>query len=54
MTAYRNLGWNIKDFPNAYQYYENEITLPLYSTLNDEDVQYVIESFEDILKVMRD
>ena len=45
MTAYRKLGWDIKDFPNAYRYFENEITLPLHTKLTDEDVEYVIECF---------
>lgn len=50
MTAYKNLGWDIKDFPNAYAYYENLITLPLHTKLSDEDVDYIIENFKDIVK----
>lgn len=50
MTAYKALGFDISDFPNAYRLYENEITLPLYSRLTDEDVSYVIDNFVDILK----
>ncbi len=50
MTAYKKLGWNIKDFPNAYAYYENLITLPLNTKLTDEDVEYVCEWFEKIVK----
>ena len=42
MTAYRKLGFDIKDYPNAYHQYENEITLPLHTCLKDEDVKYVI------------
>ena len=49
MTAYRELGWDIKDFPNAYEYYENLITLPLHTLLSDEDVEYVIENFRDVV-----
>lgn len=49
MTAYKELGWNIQDFPNAYHLYENEITLPLHTLLTDEDVEYVIENFEEVL-----
>jgi dTDP-4-amino-4,6-dideoxygalactose transaminase len=45
MTAYKNLGFDIKDFPNAYNHYKNEITLPLHTLLSDEDVEYVIENF---------
>ncbi len=50
MTAYKNMGFDIKDYPNAYKQYENEITLPLYSLLTDEDVDYVIENVVDVLK----
>ena len=50
MTAYKNMGWNINDFPNAYAYYENLITLPLHTKLSDEDVDYIIENFKDIVK----
>lgn len=50
MTAYKNLGWNIKDFPNAYRLYENEITLPLHTKLSDEDVAYVVDVFSEIVR----
>ncbi len=50
MTAYKAMGWDIKDFPNAYDYYCNLITLPLHTKLSDEDVEYVIENFKDIVK----
>lgn len=49
MTAYKELGWDIKDFPNAYDYYCNLITLPLHTLLSDEDVKYVCESFRDVV-----
>ena len=49
-TAYRELGFDIADFPNAYAQYENEITLPLHTRLTDEEVRYVIENYVDILK----
>lgn len=42
MTAYKAFGWDIKDFPNAYKLYSNEITLPLHTLLSDEDVDYVL------------
>ena len=45
MTAYRQLGWDIKDFPNSYDYYSNLITLPLHTLLTDEDVEYVCRNF---------
>ncbi len=50
MTAYKAMGWDIKDFPNAYAYYENLITLPLHTKLSDEDVEYVIENFKEVVK----
>ena len=49
MTAYKNMGWDIKDFPNAYAYYENLITLPLHTKLSDEDVEYVVENFKSVV-----
>lgn len=49
MTAYKNLGFEINDYPNAYHQYENEITLPLHTRLDDEDVEYIIEKVQDIL-----
>lgn len=49
MTAYKNIGYDIKDFPNAYNQYHNEITLPLHTSLSDEDVEYVISNFIDII-----
>ena len=50
MTAYKAMGWDIKDFPNAYAYYENLITLPLHTKLSDEDVEYVIENYRDVVE----
>lgn len=49
MTAYKKLGFDIKDFPNAYHQFENEITLPLNTKMTDEDLDYVIENFRDIV-----
>lgn len=49
MTAYKALGFDIKDYPNAYNQYYNEITLPLHTRLTDEDVEYVITNFIDII-----
>ena len=49
-TAYKNLGFDIKDYPNAYNYFVNEITLPLNTILTDEEVDYVIENYIIILK----
>lgn len=50
MTAYKSLGFDIDNYPNAYHLYENEITLPLHTKLTDEDVEYVITNFVDIIK----
>lgn len=50
MTAYKNMGFDIQDFPNAYDRFENEITLPLHTKLTDEEVEYVIEQFSRIVK----
>ena len=50
MTAYKALGFNIVNYPNAYHLFENEITLPLHTCLSDEDVEYVITSFVNIIK----
>ncbi len=49
-TAYKELGFDIKDYPNAYDYYANEITLPLHTKLTDEEVEYIIDSFSSIVK----
>ena len=50
MTAYINLGFDIKDYPNSYEKFKNEITLPLHTCLTDEDVEYVIENYIRIVK----
>ena len=52
MTAYKKMGFDIKDYPNAFHLFENEVTLPLHTCLTDEDVEYVIENFVDIVKKM--
>lgn len=49
LTAYKNLGFNIKDYPNSYEMYKNEITLPLHTLLSDIDVNNVIEIFKKII-----
>lgn len=48
LTAYKNLGFDIKDYPNAYNHYKNEITLPLHTKLTDEEVDYIIENYRFI------
>ena len=49
MSAYKEMGWDIKDFPNAYDYYANLITLPLHTKLSDEDVEYVTACYKDVV-----
>lgn len=49
MTAYKALGFDIADYPNAYDQYRNEVTLPLHTRLTDEDAEYIISNFVDII-----
>ena len=49
MTAYKKIGFDISDYPNAYNYFSNEITLPLYTKLTEEDAYYVCECFKEIV-----
>lgn len=53
MTAYKVLGYNVVDFPNAFNQYQNEITLPLHTRLTDEDVDYILANFIDIIASIR-
>lgn len=50
LTAYKKLGFDIKNYPNAFDFYKNEITLPLYSKLTDEQVDYIIDNFKEIVE----
>lgn len=52
MTAYRSMGFDIKDFPNAFDYYRNLITLPLHTLLSDEDVDYICENIRQVAREM--
>ena len=52
MTAYKEMGWDIKDFPNAYDYYVNLITLPLHTKLTDEDVNYICENYKEVYRLV--
>ena len=54
MTAYKALGFDIKDYPNAYEMYHNEITLPLHTRLTDEDVEYVMGNFVELINIIFD
>ncbi len=49
MTAYKALGFDIRDYPNAYDLFRNEVTLPLHTRLSDEDVEYVISNYVDVI-----
>lgn len=50
LTAYKNMGFDIADYPNAYSHFENEISLPLHTCLTDADVQYVVENYLEVLR----
>ena len=50
MTAYKNLGFDVADFPNAYEFFSNEITLPLHTKLSDDDVKTVCENYAEVVK----
>ncbi|MFY9440760.1 MAG: DegT/DnrJ/EryC1/StrS family aminotransferase [Tepidanaerobacteraceae bacterium] len=50
LTAYKNLGFNIEDYPNAFDMYRNEISLPLHTLLTDEQVEYVVEKFKESIR----
>ena len=49
MTAYKQLGFDIANYPNAYSLFENEVTLPLNTRMSDEDMEYVIEHFIELV-----
>ena len=49
MTAYKKLGADISNYPNAYNQYKNEITLPLYTKLTDEQVEYILKNFKEVI-----
>ena len=49
LTAYKNMGFDIKDYPNAFDLYRNEVTLPLHTRLTDEEVEYIITSLKEVL-----
>ena len=49
MTAYKALGWDIRDFPNTYDYYHNLVTLPFHTLLSDNDVDYVCKTLKEVV-----
>lgn len=48
-TAYKNIGFDIKDYPNAYDMYKNEVTLPLHTILTNDEVEYIIKTYKELL-----
>lgn len=50
LTAYKNLGFHIKDYPNAYKMFSNEITLPLHTKLTNEEAEYVVQAFKECIR----
>ena len=52
-TAYKKIGFDIKDYPNAYNMFKGEVTLPSYSTMTDEEISYVIECFKKVYSEMK-
>ena len=50
LTAYKNLGFDIKDYPNAYKMFSNEITLPLHTKLTNEEAEYVVQAFKECIR----
>lgn len=50
LTAYKNLGFTIQDYPNAFNQYKNEITLPLHTKLADEDIDYIIDTLIEAIE----
>ena len=52
MTAYKNMGFDIQNYPNAYAHFANEITLPLHTRLTDEEVEYIIENYINIVNTI--
>ncbi len=50
LTAYKNLGFKVEDYPNAYEYYVNEITLPLHTNLTDDEVRYIITNYLEVVR----
>ena len=53
-TAYKNLGFDIKDFPNSYDMYKNEITFPTYTTISDDDIHFVVETFKETIRELEE
>ena len=52
-TAYKNLGFDINNYPNAFEMYHNEITLPLHTLLSNEDVEYICSEYNRIVEEVK-
>jgi len=50
LTAYQNMGFTMEDYPNAYRFFENEVTLPLHGLLSDEDIDYIVQNYLEVIK----
>lgn len=50
LTAYQNMGFRMEDYPNAYRFFENEVTLPLHGLLSDEDIEYIIQNYLEVIQ----
>ena len=50
LTAYQNMGFKMEDYPNAYRFFENEVTLPLHGLLSDEDIDYIVQNYLEVIK----
>ena len=50
LTAYQNMGFRMEDYPNAYHFFENEVTLPLHGLLSDEDVDYIVQNYLEVVQ----
>ena len=50
LTAYQNMGFRMEDYPNAYRFFENEVTLPLHGLLSDEDVDYIVQNYLEVIQ----
>ena len=50
LTAYQNMGFKMEDYPNAYRFFENEVTLPLHGLLSDEDVDYIVQNYLEVIQ----
>ena len=50
LTAYQNMGFKMEDYPNAYCFFENEVTLPLHGLLSDEYIDYIVQNYLEVIQ----